>query len=109
MKPAYPPTMARWEMKAARAVQLLLYVSILVMPISGVLMSVAAGKPPNFFGYYEIPQFIEKNEFISKFFFNIHATTSYIVIGLVILHTAAALKHHFINKDRVLKRMLPFN
>jgi len=70
-------------------------------------MSTAAGYPPSFFGLFQFPQFIAKNAAIAHFFFNVHEVTGYIIIALVIIHTAAALKHHFTDHDNILKRMLP--
>ena len=108
LRPPYPPSMARWEKLAARSTHLLLALSVLVMAISGLLMSTAAGYPPNFFGLYQFPAFIAPDKTLSHWFFNIHAVTSYFLISLVGLHTLAAFKHHFIDKDPILKRMLPF-
>jgi cytochrome b561 len=106
IKPNFPPAMANWEIKAAKLVHFLLYLTVLIMPISGLIMSVAAGYPPNFFGLYQVPAFLEKNKEIADFFFKIHGTTGLILAGLVVIHTLAALKHHFINRDFVLKRIL---
>jgi len=69
-------------------------------------MSSAAGYPPNFFGWYQIPMFISPNKEIADYFFNIHSISGYTLMILVGLHVLAALKHHFINRDGILKRML---
>lgn len=108
IKPKFPRLMTSWEIVIAKLTHFFLYLAIFVMPITGLLMTEAAGRPPNFFGLYQIPQFMEKNEALGKFFFEFHEITSYVVIGLVVLHTLGALKHHLINRDNVLKRMLPF-
>lgn len=105
--PSFPPSMPVWEILSARLAHMLLYLCLFVMPISGLLMSTADGRPPSFFGLYQLPQFIEKNPAMANYFFNVHRYTAILLIGLVVLHTLAALKHHFINKDSVLKRMLP--
>lgn len=106
VKPTFPFNMTLWEKFAARSVHLLLYASMLIMPLSGIGMTEAAGRPLNFFGWYEIPQFIEMNKNLSQFLFEIHETTAFIIIALVTVHILAALKHHFINRDTVLKRIL---
>jgi cytochrome b561 len=106
-KPGYPLHMPKWEKHSAIFVQSVLYLTLFAMPISGLIMSTAAGHPPSFFGLFQFPQFISKNETIARFFFDIHQITSYIIIALVITHIAAALKHHFIDHDDILKRMLP--
>lgn len=105
-KPNYPLTMPKWEKQSAIFVQSLLYLILFAMPISGLIMSTAAGYPPNFFGLYQFPQFLENNEVMAQFFFNVHEITSYLVITLVVIHVGAAIKHHFIDRDDVLKRML---
>ena len=104
--PALPIQMHNREKLLARLVQSLLFLSLLLMPISGLIMSTAAGYPPNYFGLYQVPLFIPKNPDIAQLFFSIHETTANITIFLVSLHFLAALKHHFINRDDVLKRML---
>lgn len=108
LHPIFPPTMANWERFTAHLTHLLLALSVLVMAVSGLVMSTAAGYPPNFFGLYQLPAFIVPDKAISHFFFNIHVATSYLLMGLVGLHTLAAIKHHFIDKDTILRRMLPF-
>lgn len=106
IRPTFPSAMAAWEILAARSVHFLLYACLVLMPVSGLLMSVAGGKPPNFFGLYQVPMFMQQNDAVSNFFFNVHAVTGTILIGLIALHILAALKHHFINRDQVLRRML---
>lgn len=106
-KPSFPPKMKAWERQSAYFVHFCLYLVLFVMPITGFIMSSAAGHPPNFFGLYQFPNFLEPNKNLAKAFFEIHEIVSYIAIALVAMHTLAALKHHFIDKDTVLKRMLP--
>jgi cytochrome b561 len=105
IKPIFPPTMEAWEKLAATTVHNLLYLCLFVMPLSGLIMSVAGGRPPNFFGLFQVPQFLAENKNLSDFFFSIHRYTGYLLLGLIILHVLAALKHHFINRDHILKRM----
>ena len=83
-----------------------LLMAALGMSLSGLLMSVAAGRPPNFFSLYQVPTFMEKNEVFSKSCFGVHETVGGILLCLIILHVLAALKNHFIDKDTILRRML---
>jgi len=106
--PRFPSSMKPWEKFAAYLVHHLLYLVLIIMPVSGLIMSTAEGQPPNFFGLYQIPQFIEKNKMIGNFLFNVHNYTAILLITLIVIHILAALKHHFIDRDTVLKRMLPF-
>jgi cytochrome b561 len=78
------------------------------MPLSGWLMSSAKGFPVVYLGLWKLPDLIAKNEALSETFKDGHylfATALLIFIGL---HIAAALKHHFIDKDAILSRMIPF-
>lgn len=105
IKPGFPLDMPHWEKIAATIVHNLLYLCLIVMPITGLIMSVAAGRPPNFFGLYQVPQFLAENKTLSDNFFNLHRITAIVLISLIGIHILAALKHHFIDRDTVLKRM----
>lgn len=104
--PTFPPMMSILEKRTARIVHTLLYLCLVIMPVTGLIFTTAGGRPPNFFGLYQVPQFIEPNKEVSDIVFGIHETTGYFLIALIALHTLAALKHHYINRDPVLKRML---
>lgn len=106
VKPLFPFSMPNWEKCAATTVHILLYVTIIIMPLSGLLMAVAGGHPPSYFGLFTVPAFLPVNKTLSNYLFNVHEITAIAIIVLVIIHTLAALKHHFINRDNVLKRML---
>jgi cytochrome b561 len=106
VKPIFPLDMPSWERFSARSVHLLLYLVMLVMPLSGLLMTVAGGHPPSFFGLFQIPEFMAPNKALSGFLWGIHESTAYAIVVLVGVHILAALKHHFIDRDNVLKRML---
>ncbi len=106
IKPLFLFSMPEWEKTAATIVHILLYVTIIVMPLSGLLMSIAAGYPPSYFGLFTVPAFLPVNKALSTILYDVHATTAIIIVVLVVIHILAALKHHFINRDHVLKRML---
>lgn len=104
--PKLPADMAGWKKGLAHLVHFGLYVSMIVMPLSGWGMSSAGGHPVNFFGLFELPALVEKNKELGKVFHEIHEIAGFVLIGLFALHVGAALLHHFIYKDNVLKRML---
>lgn len=104
-RPILPLNMSRLEIFMAKVTHFLLYLSMLVMPLSGVLMSMLGGYDVLFFGW-KLPNPFTKNEMLGNFFYDAHVVSAYIVGGLVIFHTFAALYHHFVKKDNVLKRML---
>ncbi len=95
-----------WERKAAGAVHILLYLLLFMVMISGYLISTADGRGIELFGLFEIPATlhgIEQQEDIAGLIHLILAST---LIGTLLLHAGAALKHHFVDRDRTLKRML---
>ena len=77
------------------------------MPLCGWIMSVASERVPSFFGFFRLPLPIKPNKALALFMKESHEIIAWILVGMVVLHVLAALKHHFINKDNVLKRMLP--
>lgn len=104
--PYFPASMSGIEKGLARIMHKVLLIGTLGMSISGILMTTAAGYPPDFFGLYQVPNFIEKNKVLSRSCFEAHETVGSLLLCLVILHGLAALKHHFIDKNDVLRRML---
>ena len=113
--PSMPDSMKPWEKFAAHAVHFGLYVLMLGLPLSGWAMvsSSSKGYPTNFFNLFEWPHIpflvdIANKSEINHTIRETHETLAWIAIALIILHAGAALKHHFINRDSVLVRMLPF-
>ncbi len=96
-----------WEIIAARTVHWAFYGFMLAMPITGWVITSAAGLPVSFFGLFVLPDLISPNPNLIELFEEIHEWLGYGLIATLGLHTAAALKHHFINKDDILRRMLP--
>ncbi len=94
------------ERIAARLAHLGLYFFMLAMPITGWFMSSAAGLPPSFFGLFTLPSLVAPNDELMKLFAFAHQWLAYGLIALIVVHTLAALKHHFIDKDDILKRMI---
>lgn len=95
-----------WERLAARLVHWAFYAFMLAMPLSGWLITSAAGLPASFFGWFTLPNLIAPNEHLRELFETVHAYLGYGLIVLILLHMSAALKHHFINKDDILRRMI---
>lgn len=95
-----------WEWLAARLVHWSFYGFMLLMPITGWLISSSVGLKPSFFGLFALPTLIEPNEQWREVFEKAHQWLGYALIATIVLHVAAALKHHFINKDDILQRMI---
>ena len=87
---------------------MLLYALMIAVPLSGWLMSSAKGFQTVWFGVLPIPDLIGKDRELGKQLATVHALLNYSMLVLVATHIAAALKHHFIDRDSVLRRMLPF-
>ncbi len=106
--PALPAAMNRLERVAARATHIAFYVLLFAMPLTGWMMSSAKNYSVSWFGLFTWPNLIGKNEAAFEFLRTTHDTLSDVLFGIAVLHILAALKHHFWNRDDVLKRMLPF-
>ncbi len=103
-----PPALeahARWERTLAHTIHIALYILMMAMPLSGWLMSVAGDHPASFFGLFEMPKIIDKNEVWQDFFKETHEICAFALIGAIGLHIVGALKHHVIDKDATLRRM----
>lgn len=95
-----------WEIKASKAVQILFYVLILAPCISGYLISTSKGAGIEVFGLLELPPVIEYGDIQADLSGEIHEISTHALLVLFVLHVAAALKHHFMDKDATLIRML---
>ena len=103
-----PADMTPIEKKLARATHVLFYVLLFVMPLTGWIMSSAKNYSVSWFHQFTWPNLIAPNERAFDLLRTTHDTLSWLLFALALLHILAALKHHFWNKDDVLKRMLPF-
>jgi cytochrome b561 len=105
--PAYPDTMKRWEKAAAHYLHTLLYLLMLAVPLSGYFYTLAAGVPVVYFGLFELPVLIAPNPELKLVLKALHYWLNMGLAATVGLHIAAALKHMVIDRDDVIKRMLP--
>ena len=107
---APPPDlpMPRWQALAAHGVHHLLYLLMVAIPLSGWLMSSAKGFQTVYFGVLPIPDLLSKDVALGKQLEEVHETLNWLMIVLVAGHAAAALKHHLIDRDDTLHRMLPW-
>jgi cytochrome b561 len=95
-----------WEIKSSKIVHTLFYVLLFITCISGYFISTAKGVSFDFFNMFKVPSIIILSETQAEQAGNIHEIATYGLLVLFILHFFAALKHHFINKDKTLIRML---
>lgn len=107
--PTLPDSVPGWQKLAARLVQYGLYTALILMPLSGWIMSCAAGYVPTYFDLFAVPlPGIEKSKALAHTASSAHEIIAIVLISLIVIHVLAALKHHFIDKDNVLRSMLPF-
>ena len=105
--PPYPDCMKPWEKQLANLTHIALYGLMFAVPLSGYLYTYAAGFPVVYLGLIELPALVTPNPDMKDNFKELHEALTNGMLLLVLLHVAAALKHHFIDKDNILKRMLP--
>ena len=91
--PALPDTLSRWQQRAAGAVQGLLYTVMIAMPLSGYLQSMYSSYDTKFWGLV-LPRLAEANSEMRETFTEIHEVLAFVFISLIVLHIAAAIKHH---------------
>jgi cytochrome b561 len=106
--PALPLGMKAYERFLAKLTHGAMYLLLFAMPLSGWLMSSAKNYSVSWFGLFTWPDLVAPNEERFHFFKEMHEILATSLFIFALLHIAAALKHHFWNKDDVLRRMLPF-
>jgi cytochrome b561 len=105
-KPMTLVNMPLWERWAERSVHFLLYFVVIAMPIAGWVGASAAGRPPHI-GNLNLQLPIEQSKTLVDNAFAVHNTSAILIIVLFCIHFLAALYHHFIRKDDILRSMLP--
>lgn len=105
--PALPDGIPGWQKAASHISHVLLYLLLFAMPISGWLMNGASGFPMKYFGVVRVPDLLARNQESLSLFKAVHFYFAWTLMALISVHVLAALKHHFIDRDCVLRRMLP--
>lgn len=104
--PPLPGGMARWEQITAHGTHAAIYVLLFAVPITGWLMSSAAGVPVVYLGIWQLPDLVAKDKELADALKTVHYALNKTLLALVVLHVAAALKHQFVDRDDLLGRML---
>lgn len=105
--PALPASMRVWEKTAAHGLHGALYALMFAVPVSGYFYSLAAGVPVVYLGVVPLPVLMEANQEWKPILKQVHYALNMALLACVALHVGAALKHLFIDRDGVFKRMLP--
>lgn len=101
-----PPLNLMWVEKfAARSVHWLFYALMLALPVTGWLITSAAGLQVSLFGWVVLPNLIQPDRELLPLFAAVHHYLAYALIAALCLHVSAAFKHHFINRDGIFRRM----
>jgi cytochrome b561 len=104
--PPLPARMPGWEKGLARFSHLFFYILLLLVPLSGWIMTSAGTRPLTWFGLFDIPKWsVTKDDMIVELS-RTHGAMGLAFAALAILHIAAALRHHYILRDNVMRRML---
>jgi len=104
--PALLPAPA-WQQKIAHLLHGLLYALMFAIPLSGWMMSSASGFPVVLYGVWQLPDLVAKDKALFEVLKDVHEALNTGLLVLVIVHVGAALKHHFVDRDGTLGRMLP--
>jgi len=99
------PIVNKWVKVAAKSNIVLLYLMMILMPISGFLTSTLGGHEVSFYGIFTISP-LAHDPNASVWFSNAHEIFSYLLLACFVLHIIGALFHHYVLKDNVLNRMI---
>jgi cytochrome b561 len=105
--PALPAAMPPLLRLAAGGLHLALYALMFAIPVSGWLMSSAKGFQTVWFGVLPLPNLVGKDAALADRLLELHEVLNLVLLGLLAAHVLAALKHHYVDRDDVLARMLP--
>jgi len=106
--PDPPPNEPRYRIALARWSHRLLYVLIVLMPVTGWIMSSAANTPVSYLGWFTLPNLVSPLPQRVELLKAVHGTLFLVLAAVVAVHASAALYHHFLLKNDVLRRMLPY-
>ncbi|NYZ62515.1 cytochrome b [Luteimonas deserti] len=97
----------RWQARVAAATHWMLYGLLFAIPLSGWTFNSAAGFPLQWFGLFNLPPLVGRDAALRAAAGDLHVRLFWTLVGVALLHAAAALHHHLIRRDATLVRMLP--
>jgi cytochrome b561 len=106
-RPPAPLPIPAWQQRSAHAAHMALYVLFFAVPLAGWAYSSAAGFPIVLFGVLPLPDFVPVDRDLSEAIKPLHGWLAYALASVAALHVAAALKHHFVDRDTTLQRLRP--
>ncbi len=105
--PALPNHMQTWERRLAHTSHALMYVAMVMMPLSGWVINSAANFPLRLYGLIRLPNIAPADKALQSQAELVHMTLFWILVALLLLHIGAAFWHHLKLRDQILTRMLP--
>ncbi len=100
--------MPAWQKYTTEAVHGLMYLLMFAIPLSGWLMSSAAGVQVVYLGMFPLPNLAAKDKALFDLLKEVHESLNYALLALVLAHVAGALKHQLLDHDATLARMIPW-
>jgi cytochrome b561 len=104
--PELPASVVSWQVAASHALHWTLYVLMLVVPLTGYVHRLAGAHPVSFFGLFDLPVLVGRDEPLRLLTDTLHDSLVWVVAILVAGHLGAVVKHRFIDRDGVAGRML---
>lgn len=104
-RPPADAPMPLWQQRTAHVAHMLLYILFFAVPLMGWAYSSAAGFPIVLFGVLPLPDFVGKDAALAEFLKPWHGRLAWMLAAVVALHVLGALKHHFIDRDGLIRRM----
>jgi cytochrome b561 len=107
VRPPLPASLPPLQHRAATIAEGGLYALLLLQPLSGLAQSLARGRPFQLF-VFQAPKLMARDKPLATLFHQIHGLTAWLLLGLIAVHAGAALFHHLVLRDGVLRSMLPW-
>jgi cytochrome b561 len=105
--PSLPAGLPEIQKAAARATEYLLYLLLLIQPVLGMIHTNARGDRVDFYFLVELPAIFGRNKLLAREALAVHGLVAELLLAIIALHASAALYHHYVRRDGVLRAMLP--
>jgi cytochrome b561 len=107
--PPFDRALRRWEANLARSIHLLFYALLLILPLTGWAATSSGGRDTSYFGLFDIGLLpVSRSESAHELFEEVHEVLGKLMIGLILLHVAGAVKHHLQGHRHLIGRMAPW-
>ena len=104
-RPPAPLPAPMWQQRTAAVVHWSLYLLLFALPLSGWLFSSATGVPTVYLSVWQLPDLVGRDRALASTLRSAHEILGWLLLALLMLHVAAVLKHHFLDRDALMRRM----